>query len=587
VRFKTAVPVIVAGLLLMLVGIGQRTFWAPEEMVTASVQADARSAPVTVIDAGAKEPGLEDVDVTVRGDGKFTLAVGRAADVDAWVGDAAHLRVTGTAANTLETTFTDGEKTVPDARGSDLWTGEETVSGSVTHRWIDPAEGEWSILLVADGTAPAPTDISMTWPNEGATPWAIPLIVAGALVAVLGLALALMAPRNNGRRPPGRAAGSAARRRGSRGRQARRSRAARLRQALAQARPAFPAQTVAALRRGVMVGFLGLALGVAPATAAGTAAGTVAAPLAGSASPAGPDEDSGSYPVILDSQLQRILESVAETVQDADASAKADLLKPRAAQAAFEMRAANYRIRSEARGIAAPPPVAAVPVRASMIPSGSGWPRTVVALTQGEKNPVPQALVLVQGGPRSNYKLVSALQMLPGSTFPATASRGEVRPVPSDADDLTMIPRAAVNALAGALADPKGKRKDTFEPNSFAEAVTSFQDDVVADKNNKAAKISFRHKPEHQRTYGLYTGDGGAMVFGYLRNTYSSVPRKPGDSIDLDGTVYESLTGKESTTRGIDVHYAEAVMMYVPPADSGQKARVIGAAQELLGAKLR
>lgn len=77
------------------------------------------------------------------------------------------------------------------------------------------------------------------------------------------------------------------------------------------------------------------------------------------------------------------------------------------------------------------------------------------------------------------------------------------------------------------------------------------------------------------------------MVFGYLNHTYSSVPRGAGDSIDLDGTVYEALTGETSTDEGIDVRYGEAVMMYVPPADSDERVRVIGAAQQLLSAELR
>lgn len=77
------------------------------------------------------------------------------------------------------------------------------------------------------------------------------------------------------------------------------------------------------------------------------------------------------------------------------------------------------------------------------------------------------------------------------------------------------------------------------------------------------------------------------MVFGYLDHTYSSVPEGPGDSIALEGTVYETLTGEESTEEGIDVRYGEAVMMYVPAAGSDQKITVIGAAQQLLSAELR
>ena len=42
VRGKTAVTIIVAGLLLMLLGIGQRTIWAPAETVTAGLAEGSR-----------------------------------------------------------------------------------------------------------------------------------------------------------------------------------------------------------------------------------------------------------------------------------------------------------------------------------------------------------------------------------------------------------------------------------------------------------------------------------------------------------------------------------------------------------------
>ena len=49
-RFKTAVALVLLGLLTLLAGIGQKTIWAPSETFTASVPTDAAEAPLTVID---------------------------------------------------------------------------------------------------------------------------------------------------------------------------------------------------------------------------------------------------------------------------------------------------------------------------------------------------------------------------------------------------------------------------------------------------------------------------------------------------------------------------------------------------------
>ncbi len=568
-RVKTAVPIIIAGVLLMLIGIGQRTFWAPPETVTFSVPAGAETGPVTVIDAAARNNDAGDVDITVKSGGPFTLAVGRAADVDAWVGDAAHLRVTGVGDEELETEFTEGEATVPDPRGADLWTSEETAEGSVSHSWINPAEGDFSILLVSDGTAAAPSDISITEPNDASTPLAVPLIVAGALIAVLGIALLFVTPRSTGSgrgRPTPAPEGSRAYLRQQRAGAGRGARARRMVHPVAVA--------AAALLAGTAV--------------AGPAAAQPAIQQQTKPAEGGSGEGKPGAPAVLEPQLERILDSVATTVAEADAAADSKLLQPRTAGAALELRTAGYAVRAKDKKASAPAPVAGSPVLTRIVPTAGEWPRTVVALTKGEGNPVPQALVLTQEEPRTNYKLVSAIQMLPGTTFPASAADGALKELAPDAGDgLAMAPQAAVAAIADFLTSPKGKHKETFEANSFADAITGFQSGVVADRDNAAATISFRHVAQAPNTRALGTEDGGAVVFGYLKHTYSSVPKGRGDSIDLNGTIYETLTGREKTEKGIDVDYGEAVMMYVPPAGSKDKIRVIGAAQQLLAAKLK
>lgn len=567
----------VIGALLVLLGIGQLTWWAPPETVTVSVPQDVQSGPVTVIDAGAKAPDADEVDITVESEGPFTLAVGRANDVDAWVGGAAHLAVTGVGEDELLTEFTDGEETVPNPSGADLWTSEETAEGSLTHRWLNPGEGEWSILIAADGEAPAPTAISITSPNDTATPWAVPLMIIGALLLVLGIAVAFIKP-GGGRRRPATVGSRAHARAQNRRRDSRRTFAK------------LPARRPLALAFAVVLGLSGSGIAHAAETATPAPSATEAAETAETAET---PEDAGTggaaeYPVVLENQLNRILESVATTVAEADAAADATLLEPRVAGAAATLRGANYSVRSQADDVTAPTPVAAEPVLTSMIPTGNEWPRTVVALTQGESNPVPQALVLVQEDPRSNYRMTSSIQMLPGTTFPTKGSPEGLEELPVDeAGSLAVSPQDAVSAIANYLTNPDGDNAETFEPNSFADAITSFQSDVVADAGNDSAEITFTHEAAPENTRAISTGDGGAMVFGYLNHTYSSVPEGPGDSIALDGTVYETLTGENSTEEGIDVRYGEAVMMHVPAADSEERITVIGAAQQLLSAELR
>ena len=70
-----------------------------------------------------------------------------------------------------------------------------------TTRGPPPADGDWSLLLASDGTKPAPSSISMTFPNDTSTPWAVPLMVIGGLLILAGAALARPLPKG---RTPGR-----------------------------------------------------------------------------------------------------------------------------------------------------------------------------------------------------------------------------------------------------------------------------------------------------------------------------------------------------------------------------------------------
>lgn len=553
----------------MLIGIGQRTIWAPPETVTATVAEGTQAGPLTVIDAGLLAGHPEGLELTVRADGDFLLAVGRAADVEAWVGDAVAAHISDAGEGSLEARFSGGaETTVPNPAGSDLWVSEEALSGEAQYSWDAPAEGDWEILLASDGTAPAPMDISATWPNDASTPWSLPLIVGGAVLAVLGLVLALLRRGSNPPSATGRRAGAAAPQKDTVGAAAVRGTTASF-----EARPLGRAATAS------VAAVLALAVLPAPAHAAGTPSPAASGETAG---------EKAEVPMLLESQLTRILDSVAGVAQAADAAKDPAKLPDRMSDGALELRKANYQAAAKLPDVAAPAPVAADQVLATAVPGSLGFPRSVVVLTQGQDNPVPQALLLVQKSARENYKLASAIQMLPATTFPQPPAAGTPsESLPADADGgLVMAPAAAVDAMADVLTNPDGAHKDTFAANTFAEAVTTFQQDVKANPDNEFANVSFKHSAVQDRTAALRTADGGAIVFGYMSHTYASTPREAGDSIRLEGTVYETLTGKKQTDKGIEVGYGEAVMLYVPAAGSSGQVQVVGAAQELISAKL-
>ncbi|MFJ4207277.1 hypothetical protein ACIPY2_02265 [Paenarthrobacter sp. NPDC089675] len=583
VRLKTAALLVLLGLLTMLAGIGQLTFWAPSETVTASVPSDTKAAPLTVIDQKLIALHEGPVKIKIQGEGNFIVATGRPDDVNAWVGKTAHNTVTGVSQDqkSLEVSPADGEATAPSPAGSDLWVNTEDGNGELDYTWNPPAGGDWSLLLASDGTKPAPSSISMTFPNNATTPWAVPLIVLGIIIILAGAALPFVAKALSNRRKDGDNNG------GSGAGSDEGTTALPVQPAADDAahRPAkgtdgsalrIPA--VAAALVAVLVGGTAVAAQATPAPA--TNSGTPSPSASGAA---------GGQPVMLESQLQRILEQVASTVDAADAAKDAAKLAPRVDKMELQVRTANYKIRTAVSAYEPRMPVRATKLQSSVISTKRDWPRTVFALTQGDGNVVPQVLTLVQLSPRENYKLWGTAPLQPGTNFPSF-------PVPRDgtkpaaADDKTGLAYSgneALGILGEMLTTPDSPNRSKLadgQSSPYIAGALAYQADTV--KNGTSANFKFAHTPVTNQTVVLRTADGGALVVGRLDFSFEGTPKAAGDKLVLEDDSAVFAGGKETTT-GMSLNFAESVAVYIPPAGSSDPMKLVAATRGLVGASFK
>lgn len=163
------------------------------------------------------EPGVLDAvgpEVTVRAtaddDEPVVLAIGRTSEVEAWLGDNDHARVTGLSSweeLTVEVVTAAGtEDALPNPAGSDLWVVETASTGTAELSWTD-SPGRWSLVAATDGAGPAP-ELELEWGREVSTPWLVPAIIIGAIAIVAGatmLVLDVLARREQRRRDDARA----------------------------------------------------------------------------------------------------------------------------------------------------------------------------------------------------------------------------------------------------------------------------------------------------------------------------------------------------------------------------------------------
>ncbi|QDG68848.1 hypothetical protein NIBR502772_16160 [Pseudarthrobacter sp. NIBRBAC000502772] len=552
------------GLLTLLAGIGQKTIWAPSETFTASAPADAAEAPLTVIDQNLRTAQGGTVKIKIEGDGNFMLAAGRPDDVDAWVGPTAHNTITGVSEDnkSLQVEHADGDATAPNPSGSDLWVSTENASGELEYSWTPPADGEWSLLLASDGTKPAPSSISMTFPNDTSTPWAIPLMVIGGLLIFAGIALVVLSARK--RDGEGNGTGSLF---------ARRARAK------AEARSASRLGMVS----GGMVTAAVTALVVAGTGVAANAA-TTPAPAPGSASP---EAAQAAAPVLLDAQFRRILEQVSSTADAGDAAKDAAKLAERVAGTELEVRTQNYKIRSQVGTYEARMPVRSTKLLTTVVTTDRSWPRSVLAVTQGDGNVVPQLLTLVQPSPRENYKLTETTPLQPGTTFPAIGRNGTDTLAANDKSGLLYSGEEALAGLADRLTNSESSFKDKLVEGASSPYIAdtlSYQAEVV--KSGENGNFTFTHKVVPESTVVFRTADGGALVLGRINFGFDGTPKASGDKLTI-GDDAAALAGGKETTTGMVLDFAESMAVYVPPAGSTDPIKLVAATRGLVGASFK
>ncbi|MFF2344153.1 hypothetical protein [Pseudarthrobacter sp. NPDC058119] len=553
------------GLLTLLAGIGQRTIWAPSETFTASAPAGATAAPLTVIDQKLRTLHGGTVKINIQGDGNFLLASGRPDDVDAWVGKTAHNTINGVSEDekSLSVEHADGEGTAPNPAGSDLWVSSENASGELEYTWTPPADGDWSLLLAADGTKPAPANISMTFPNDTSTPWAVPLMVIGGILVLGGIALALLSAR----RKDGEGGGDSGF-----------ARRARARKAQGQAPSSSSSSKVTMVAAGVAAAVL---------AGSGTAAQAASPSPQPSGSASSPAKEAVGPPVLLDAQFRRILEQVSSATDAGDAAKDAAKLADRVAGPELEIRTQNYKIRSQVGSYEPRMPVRSTKLLTTVVTSGRDWPRSVLAVTQGEGNVVPQILTLVQQSPRENYKLMETTPLQPGTTFPSISRGGTETLAAADKSGLLYSGEEAMSGLADRLTSADSPFKDKLtegESSPYIADTLSYQAEVV--KAGENGNFTFTHKVVPESTVVFRTSDGGALVLGRINFGFEGTPKAAGDKLSI-GDDAAALAGGKETTTGMVLSFAESMAVYVPPAGSTDPMKLVAATRGLVGASFK
>lgn len=581
-RFIFAIVCFVLAALMMGLGIGERTFLAGPDEITASTTKTA-SAPVTVVDGSALTAYKQTQTVQLSGSKSIAAAYGRTSDVLAWVGDTTYTHVTFNAkTGKLVSTVVHGDaSTVPPLPGSDLWLHEYAAT-STLRLHVDLPKS-MSVIAASDGKKDAPSVVSITWPLDNSAPWSEPLVAGGAGVLLLGLVLLIWAlahmrstrgPRRKQIQPP---------------KMPKLPRQPRYKpnkpKAIAAVKGRRATRRMVAIVPVLVIGSIALAGCTSSGSAAPSSAAT-ATPTSTDAAPAA----NLQAPAVSEAQATHIIASIAAVVAQADTTRNTALIATRVAGPALQLRLANYAIRTADASLPAVAPIPAGPLELILPQQGDTWPRTIFAVIQNKADAAtaPIAMMLVQDDARSNYKVQYSVTLEPDVKLPevASASVGAARLSP-DIKLLQLAP-AAVAADYGdvLMTDKASKYFSAFSPDG-----DTLRTQVgLAAKNARiaalptTAKLTYSNAAGPGQVIALSTNDSGAIVAVQLNETETVTPVKAGAVVQAPGAI-KALFGSPTSTKGIVATYSDQLLFYVPSANEPSKIALLGFSQGLIQAK--
>lgn len=610
-RFVWAVAAFVLAALMIGAGIAQRTVFEGPKTTSAELSVE-QEAPFLLIDGAVlnSSPGAQTL--RAQGDGEIFAAYGRTADMKAWLADSAYNEVSldgdgQITSSEVEPTAAPDESTKEGADASEPATdaADDAASGEGrspigSDLWLDEFQQtdlliaplqlpeSMSVLVATDGTAAAPSDVTVSWPTGSTTPWAGPLIVGGAILMAIGLLLYVLGirhvrrsrgPRRKGLPLPVTEPIDLAVEGADKGVI---SSAAPTRRSVSGTKRAFavvPAVAVSALL------FTGCSADAWPQLAASPTPSPTASVIV---------PEGQQAPAVTEAQAERIIARIAETTAEADSSLDPTLAGSRLDGAVLAERATNYTLRGSITDYAAPLEIPTKPLEIVLPQAFDGWPRSVMAVVNDTADKTASIMLLTQQDAWSPYKL-SYLSSLEASTEMPDLAPPYVgaSQVPPDSSFLVMAP----DQLAAAYADILNKGQDSEFYDQFDAEEDQFRVGIAADRQKRldefnataatTGSLSFDSVPGATDPLALATLESGAIVAVSLNEVDTVKPTNADAVIKLENNqTVKTLAGVEQSATGFTTTFSDQLFFYVPGQGSTEKIRLLGYSSNILDAKV-
>lgn len=561
-KLIAAIGLFVLSLVFAVVGVAERTVLAPPPSKTLSLEFEAGN-PYLLIPTATLASFSGVPSVRVSGTNKAFIAVGREADIRAWIGEASSSEIDlhkGSKKTKLELKSNFGNNSFSNPRRSDLWRSEITAVNSAAID-VNPADGG-AALIASDGFALSPNSVEITWPITNDLSQSNALLISAGIMLVAAFALNLWYLRSNRRKKGPRRKVP----RAPQGPKTRRHKS----QLVLPTKGRRVARKTAVAATGLIIASLlaGCSTGSPQSTPTPTATGDVIV---------------ADPPSVTPLQLKRILKSVAQVAATADGKKDKALLESRFAGPALDMRSTHYVLMSKSNKIEQLPKISAKPITWSLPAATAQWPRTIMAVTDTPGTELPQMLVLQQLTPRSDYKLFFFMNLVPGAKIPSVPV-AEVGAIPVASDSVYL--RVSPNDIPTTYGDVIDRGSSSLSAGIYDVTGDRYYQDVSALQKAQTQKltnatIKFKHTLGSSSVFALATTNGGALVAVYMKDTYTIKPKKAGSGVTVSGNE-KLMLGANGSVRGVSSTYGNMMLFFVPSIADTKRSVLLGVTQGLL-----
>ena len=296
--------------------------------------------------------------------------------------------------------------------------------------------------------------------------------------------------------------------------------------------------------------------------------------------------DSTTSPDLTQGQEKRMRERILKAVRTATDAKSTNGLDQSMSGPALQIRSSQIAI-ARSTGTLDPRTTIPTDVAQTVIPTQSGWPRTVFTITTTTQDQQSKRLlVLEQEKATSNYRLWAVARLFPGAELPKfeVASIGSQMGEPDDSG-LKLTPVQAVQQYADVLQNGSSSRyASVFADDHFRQTLDELTATVQEgmERNNGTQHQTFS-VPKDQIAV-VRSADGGDLVVAQINSQWVRQAGEGRQSLPASDSE-RALFGKTAATSIIKVGYVNVIAMYIPPAGSTQQITAVGAEQQPVSVK--